>query len=130
MRLIIKRFLWVILGILAACQPVVETPAPTPTFTPRFEVQLDFELGQCIKVTRPTYLRFGPGIEYPVSTNIPVRSQPPMHIFDTPITGTTCSDPTQCSLRDEGWWWPVEVDWPDTDDVDQGWLWQADFKAC
>jgi hypothetical protein len=124
------RLVMLLAVVLAACQPAAQTPAPTVTFTPRFEEQEAYNTGQCIRVTRPTYLRLGPGVRYPILTNIPVRLQPPIHIIESGVVGNTCADPNQCSLRDEGWWWPVEIHWLDTGDVDQGWVRQADLKAC
>jgi hypothetical protein len=75
-------------------------------------------------------LRFGPGLNYPVYTNIPVRPQPSIHILDAARAGLIRSNGGQCNPRDEGWWWLIQVSWMDTGDLDQGWLWQGEFKAC
>lgn len=107
-----------------------ESASPTATSTPRREERGDFNTGQCVRVVRPTYLRFGPGIDFPVFTNVPAQPQPPMTIIEAPRIGLTCFESTQCNPRDEGWWWPVQITWPDTGDQDRGWLWQGDLKAC
>jgi len=127
---LLRWIIWLLVVMAVACQSANETPAPTATFAPRFEIEGTFQVGQCVKVTRPTNLRFGPGVDYPVMINIPVRAQPNIHILELGIVGRTCQHPSQCNVQDEGWWWPVEVQWLDTGDIDKGWLWQGEFKSC
>jgi hypothetical protein len=119
----------VIVG-LAVKFPSGSEVSPTPTSTPRREVKASYSVGDCVRVTNNVVLRLGPGITYPPNTNIPVRLQPPIHILGIPRAGLTCSSPSQCNPRDQGWWWPVEIIWPDNGDHDQGWLWQGETKAC
>lgn len=105
--------------------PIASTTSPPTQIAPAA-----FTINQCVKVTRPTNLRFGPGIDYPVFTNIPARPQPPMTIIDNPIIGLTCSDVSNCQPYIEDWWWPVQLIWADTGDIDRGWLSQSDLKPC
>jgi len=104
----------------------IDSMTPSPTQITR----ITFTINQCVKVTRPTNLRFGPGIDYPVFTNIPARPQPAMTIIDNPITGLTCSDAANCQPYVEDWWWPVQLIWADTGDIERGWLSQSDLKPC
>lgn len=135
-RLASLRFILTITTIIFAAFILLTRIPPSPeslqipTSTPRQENQSAFAAGQCVHTTRATYLRFGPGLDYPVITNIPSRPQPAIHIIADPQRGLICAQAGVCNPRDEGWWWPVQVSWPDNGDVDRGWLWQGEIKPC
>ncbi|MBZ0282110.1 MAG: hypothetical protein K8L97_15325 [Anaerolineae bacterium] len=135
MRNLSRLLIVAVMGILiitlwSAVAPRQAPPVVLPTAAPTQITRTPFTINQCVKVTRPTNLRFGPGIDYPVFTNIPARPQPPMTIIDNPIIGLTCSDASNCQPYIEDWWWPVQLIWADTGDVDRGWLSQSDLKPC
>lgn len=133
MRNLNRLLIVAVVGILILWSVVAShqtPPAVLATFAPTQITPAAFTINQCVKVTRPTNLRFGPGIDYPVFTNIPARPQPPMTIIDNPIIGLTCSDVSNCQPYVEDWWWPVQLIWPDTGDIDRGWLSQSDLKPC
>lgn len=115
---------------LAAPRAGTEIAQALPTVTPSHEARTDYAVGECVKIIRPTYLRLGPGVDYGAYTNIPVRPQPPMTIIDKARAGLICPNAGQCNLRDEGWWWPVQINWGDTGDIDRGWLWQGEIRPC
>lgn len=135
MRNLSRLLIVVLVGILITTLWLAVAPHQAPsavsmTAAPTQIIHRGFTVNQCVKVIRPTNLRFGPGIDYPVFTNIPARPQPAMTIIDNPITGLTCSDAANCQPYVEDWWWPVQLIWADTGDIDRGWLWQGDLKSC
>lgn len=119
-----------LIGVWAASQNAVPEAAVLSTPTASHEVQENYAVGDCVRVTKPTYLRFGPGVDYPVMTNIQVRQQPFISVLSEPVAGLVCTNSAQCNPHDEGWWWTVNIRWPDTGDIDNGWLWQGEIQPC